>query len=224
MNAPKNGQQGQRPTNGSANSNSDVQVGCMVFAAIGFVVFLVSQCSSDTASTASTDAASAAPQAIATAIATQSLPPVEVLNRVSVRKGAADLKKAAREGLAGEMIYSQNCYDALSRHFTWSKLDTCGAFDAVASLSLEDDALEGTEKETAWLQSEAAAGRYLKAAISAGEGADEADQRLEALQARAAKARPAAPRTSSASTEASSEAAPSPSGDLGTQSSELDIR
>jgi hypothetical protein len=84
------------------------------------------------------------------------------------------------------MIYSQNCYDALGRKFTWSKLDACGAFDAEAVLAVgEDETTEGGA-ETAWFQSETAAGRFLKAAIAAGEPADEADARWSDLQARVA--------------------------------------
>lgn len=30
------------------------------------------------------------------------------------------------------MIYSQNCYDSLSRVFDWGKLDQCGGFDMLA--------------------------------------------------------------------------------------------
>lgn len=94
------------------------------------------------------------------------------------------------EGLPGEMIYSQNCYDALSRQFSWPKLDACGAFDMRAVQALGDDEATGNEKEVEWFQSETAAGRYLKAAVSAGEDADEADVRLSDLQGRIVAAQP----------------------------------
>ncbi|MEG3085632.1 hypothetical protein U1707_18480 [Sphingomonas sp. PB2P12] len=80
------------------------------------------------------------------------------------------------------MIYSQNCYDFVSRSFSWRKLDECGGFDTEASFTLGDGEPVGAEKEVAWFDTEAAAGRYLKAAIAAGLDTDSADMRLSALQ------------------------------------------
>jgi hypothetical protein len=163
--------------------------GCiwLAVAAIAVACFAIGKCSSpDTGKTASNASVpvNEAQQAIGNAIAAQQPAPVVPLSKASVSHGIAYLRLASgAEGLAGEMIYSQNCYDALSRHFSWAKLDVCGAFDADAAQSLGDSDATGYEKETAWFQSETAAGRYLKAATAAGEDADEADTRLSDLQA-----------------------------------------
>jgi hypothetical protein len=117
---------------------------------------------------------------------------------------------AKAEGLAGEMIYSQNCYDALSRHFTWSKLDQCGAFDAGAAQSLGDGAATGYDKEVAWFQSETSAGRYLKATTAAGEAADKADTRLNDLQTKVTAGHPAGFKGEQPATDVSASAEPAP--------------
>lgn len=125
------------------------------------------------------------------AVAAQTPPPVEPLSLKRVKAGQSDFKVAdAAEGLSGDMIYSQNCYDALSTEFSWSGLDTCGAFDmrAVASADDADSTLLG--KEVAYFEAEAAAGRYLAAATGAGENPDKADQRLSKLQDRIARSIP----------------------------------
>ncbi|MFS2109976.1 hypothetical protein ACCC88_09835 [Sphingomonas sp. Sphisp140] len=88
------------------------------------------------------------------------------------------------EGLSGAMIYSQNCYDALSRAFSWAKLDVCGGFDMLAVKAADNAETEGLSAEVEYFASEAAAGRYLAVATKAGEAAEDADKRLEALQRR----------------------------------------
>lgn len=126
--------------------------------------------------------------AIGNSISAQDNAPPAPLSPTSVRTGAADYRLAmAAEGLSGAMIYSQNCYDALGSDFSWAKLDSCGAFDMMTVKFLPEDAEAGLDKETAYFADETAAGRYLKAATSAGEAADDADARLAALQARTAR-------------------------------------
>jgi hypothetical protein len=88
-------------------------------------------------------------------------------------------------GVQGMMIYSQNCHEALGREFTWAKLDRCGAFDQRASLELADE----IGAEATYFEQETVAGRYLAAAVKAGEPAEQADLRLASLQARINKAR-----------------------------------
>lgn len=149
--------------------------------------------------------------AIANSVAAQPPAPVRPLDLSSAKRGMAHVSLAAREGLAGEMIYSQNCFDALSRHFSWAKLDRCGAFDAEAVAALGDAKTTGLDKEATWFDSEAAAGRYLKAAISAGQEAAAADERLAALQRRAAAHHPV--KSESAVSEPISEAAALPTAD-----------
>lgn len=141
--------------------------------------------------TAAAEATSEAQTALGTAVATQAPPPVEALSRTSVGLGATRVALATKEGLAGEMIYSQNCYDALGRQFSWRKLDQCGGFDVEASKLLGDaEGLDVTTAEAAWFGEEAAAGRYLKAATAAGESAEDADKRLAVLQAQIARRHP----------------------------------
>ncbi len=177
--------------------------GCLVL--VGFVVLIIAlvRCTPATAPDNSADTiANTAQEALATAFTSQTTPPVEPMSKASVRRGFEHLKLAMKgEGLGGEMIYSQNCYDVLSRKFSWAKLDECGAADAEAIQLLGDTDTAGLDKEAAWFENEAAAGRYLKAAIAAGQNPDAADTRLSDLQVavkradagRAAKAAKSAP-------------------------------
>jgi hypothetical protein len=103
------------------------------------------------------------------------------------------------EGLGGGRIYSENCYAALSRKFSWARLDQCGGFD-VGAVAIADDGAEGTGSDMAYFGSEAAATRYLQAAVSGGAPPGEADQRLAALQSAMARFRPT-PRPSAAGAE-----------------------
>lgn len=180
--------------------------GCLVFVAFAILVVALIRCTPATEPGNLADTATNNVQeALATAITAQTTPPVEPLSKARVRRGFEHLKLAmSGEGLAGEMIYSQNCYDMLSRKFSWAKLDECGAADAEAIQLLGDTETTGFDKEAAWFENEAAAGRYLKAAIAAGQDPDAADTRLSDLQAavrradaaraaKAAKAAPAAP-------------------------------
>lgn len=174
----------------SSNNNQ----GCWVATGlVGLVVLVLTlgQCakvsSTNTSSGASTSYNQMA-DAIGNSISAQDKAPPEPLNTKSVRTGAADYRRAtAAEGLSGAMIYSQNCYDALATDFSWAKLDSCGAFDMMTVKFMPEDTETGLDKETAYFADETAAGRYLKAAISAGEPTEEADSRLAALQAKTAR-------------------------------------
>ena len=167
--------------------------GCVV--ALGLVALVavvggLSQCGKNVGSTQSASAPSynQMADAIGNSISAQDKPPPEPLNGQSVRLGIDHFRIAMKaEGLSGAMIYSQNCYDALASDFSWRKLDTCGGFDMMTVTALPQDAQPDLEKEITYFADETAAGRYLKAATSAGEPADEADTRLSALQAKIAK-------------------------------------
>ena len=167
--------------------------GCFAWAAVVGLVLVIARCSSSTlAPTAPSSAAEVvgdAQEALVSAVSKQTPPHVEPLSLKDVRRGDARVAIAAKEDLAGEMIYSQNCYDVVGRDFSWSKLDECGAFDAAASLALGDEVPPAADKEVAWFDSEAGAGRYLKAATAAGLDSDAADQRLAELQAMVAARR-----------------------------------
>lgn len=159
--------------------------GCLVLVGFAILVIALARCTPAAAPDNSADTtANTAQEALATAITSQTTPPVEPLSKVSVRRGFDHLKLAmSGEGLGGEMIFSQNCYDVLSRRFSWAKLDECGSADAEAIQLLGDTDTAGLDKEAAWFENEAAAGRYLKAAIAAGQDPEAADARLSDLQA-----------------------------------------
>lgn len=78
---------------------------------------------------------------------------------------------------ASAVIYSKNCYAAVADTFTWTKLDRCGAFDAMAAQQLLSDGFAGTTEDAAYLESESAAQRYLSAGISHGAVAAMMDDR-----------------------------------------------
>ncbi|WP_157073560.1 hypothetical protein [Sphingomonas soli] len=110
-------------------------------------------------------------------------PTVDPLNPRSVELGVQHLRAVlGAEGISGAMIYSQNCYDALARDFSWKMLDRCGAFDMLAVKAVEGGDMSGLDSEAQYFDPEAAAGRYLAAATKAGEEAGKADVRLEALK------------------------------------------
>jgi hypothetical protein len=114
---------------------------------------------------------------------TDEVPPApQPFSRSAAKVGFRHFRLAYRlEGATGAMIYSRNCYDALERHFSWAKLDTCGAFDMAASeIVTSEDGL--SSDEASYFDSEASAGRYLALATKAGEPTPEADARLVLLQ------------------------------------------
>ncbi|MEA2885144.1 MAG: hypothetical protein QOH32_4400 [Bradyrhizobium sp.] len=166
--------------------NSGCIGAAIVIGAIFFLLLIVGKCSSNTTSnTADLSASNMAAENISSAVAAQGPPPVQPLSEPAVKEGLAQLRLAEKaESLSGAMIYSENCYDALSHQFSWSKLDSCGAADMLAVRTLPELDLSSLDSEAKYFESEAAAGRYLAAATGAGEAADEADRRLSQLQAR----------------------------------------
>jgi len=164
---------------------TDNWVGCAILAVIALGIGAVSQCSRRTGAD---NSAAFVDTNVSNGIAAQAPPPVQPLSMPAATRGIAHLRLAVTaEGFPGAMIYSQNCYDALAHHFSWAKLDTCGAFDMLAARSIADADTSALANEAGYFQSEAAAGRYLAAATAAGEAAGEADRRLSQLQARAAR-------------------------------------
>lgn len=152
-------------------------------------IFLIGQCSSPEGGTDYT-AANMVDANMGTAIAAQAPPPPAPLNAGSIQRGGAHLRLAfSAEGFSGAMIYSQNCYDALGRDFTWQRLDVCGAFDVLAARTIDGADTTALATEEIYFQSESVAGRYLAAATGAGEEAGNADQRLSDLQSRVATQR-----------------------------------
>lgn len=167
---------GQRPNPNDAR-NAGLVIGGLIVVAV-----IVGQCSSRRDS--STQAARMVDTNMGASIAAQSPPPAPAsLDTVSVNRGVAHMRLAfGAEGFSGAMIYSQNCYDALGRQFSWAQLDRCGAFDVLAARSIEATEPADLTTETDYFQSEAVAGRYLAAATGAGQEAGAADNRLANLQ------------------------------------------
>jgi hypothetical protein len=156
----------------------------------------VSKCSSTDDKGATGNASSLMDSNISAGVAAQVPPSVEPLNAASVTRGATHFGLAYRaEGWPGAMIYSQNCYDALTHKFSWAKLDTCGAFDMLAVRGIVEADATTFDGEADYFQSETAAGRYLAAVTGGGEDATEADKRLSDLQAKAGRARSPVPAT-----------------------------
>lgn len=175
-------------------NQSSLSDGCAWAAIIGVIAIIllaIGKCSGATSdNTAATDAYNATNAEMSRAIAAQTPPAPEPLNATSINRGISQLRAAvAVEGFPGAMIYSQNCYDALAREFTWARLDQCGAADMLATRSLPDADSAGLENEMSYFQSEEAARRYLAAATGAREAAAEADIRWSQIQTRVAQTR-----------------------------------
>ena len=165
--------------------------GCGLALLILGVIVATSFCSRETTPNTNTAALSGADENLA-ATTTESSPPppLQPLSASSARRGIRHFKLAkGAEGAAGELVYSQNCYDALARHFSWSKLDVCGGFDMAAADAISSD-VDATNEQSTYFDSETAAGRYLAAATKAGEPTADADRRLSALQRLIPRPRP----------------------------------
>jgi hypothetical protein len=173
--------------------------GCQVALAIGAMLmlgFAASQC--DSKNSATIDAEKPFGAASLTNQMDAIEPPAGItpLAAAQVNRGLRHLRLAfAAEGLSGAMIYSQSCYDGLSRDFSWAALDRCGAFDLQAARTAETASDDSLTSEFEYFGPETAAARYLAIATKAGETAENADLRLEALQKQVASAAP--PRSAS---------------------------
>ncbi|MEG3169192.1 hypothetical protein U1737_13445 [Sphingomonas sp. LB3N6] len=182
-------------TTPASSKTSKTGVGWLIAIVGGlFLIGNISKCSSRTSTASAADVAiSDSPiKTLNSAVAAQTPPPIEALNAAGASIGFANMRKAvSAEGLSGAMIYSQNCYDALSRAFSWRRLDVCGAAYLKAIASVPEDDITAMSREIAYFQSEVAAARYLGAVTGAGASAAEADERIAAMQARLPAAKPA---------------------------------
>lgn len=178
---------GPIPAKGTAGG--DPSAGCFGAALVAGIIFLfvaTRGCSNGNDSSPQA-AANLMSSNISAAVAAQPARTVEPVDVAAAARGFAHLRLAMRaEGFPGAMIYSQNCYDALSRTFSWSGLDRCGGFDMLTARAADDADLSSFPAESGYFAGEAAAGRYLAAATGAGEETGEADARLETLRKRAA--------------------------------------
>lgn len=160
--------------------------GCWIAVAIGGLLALgsaLSQCDSTKSTTIDAEKPFGAASLTNQIEAIEPPAAVEPLAPAQVTRGLRHLRLAyAAEGLSGAMIYSQSCYDGLSRNFTWEALDRCGAFDLQAVRTAEAAPGDGLSTELEYFGPETAAARYLAIANKAGETAENSDLRLEALQ------------------------------------------
>lgn len=198
--------------------------GCLALIAVGGLVLVVGMCSSSKDKPVQSFASPTLSNQIER-MAPPEPAPIAPLDNGAIGKGKQHLRLAlAAEGLSGAMIYSQNCYDSLSRSFSWNKLDQCGGFDLLAVKAADSADTEGLTAEVSYFGEEEAAGRYLAVATKAGEPAEEADKRLADLQqltakmaapAPAPKATPTAEATPSDENGAEEEEAPANEGEEG---------
>lgn len=184
--------------------------GCQAALVIGLIVlFVIALKSCDTKPTATIDVEQPFGAAALGNQIDAVEPParVEPLAPLQVRHGLRHLGLViAAEGLPGAMIYSQSCYDGVSQGFSWAALDRCGGFDLQAVRLAEQSLETDLPSELAYFEPETAAARYLALAVKAGESAESADLRLEALQKQIASARlPAATASNSDSGESDSD-------------------
>ncbi len=172
-------------TRAGASKPNKGSAGWGIAAVIVITLIAIAQCSPAPKSEQQRAAANFTSQT-SEAIASAAPPAVEPLATLSIKAAAKDFKAVySAEGLAGAMIFSQNCFEGLAHEFSWARLDECGAFDAMAVQKLDADPTSSSS-EAAYFDQETAAGRYLAAVTSAGEAADAADQRLEELQTKSA--------------------------------------
>jgi len=186
------------------------QVGCGLAILIVIILGATALCSKDTNQTVTgTGTTDNAVGLMGNSASESPPPPLQPFSRKAAKIGIRHFRLAYRlEGATGAMIYSRNCYDALERHFSWAKLDICGAFDMAAAGIVGGDEGESSG-EASYFDSEAAAGRYLASATKAGEQASEADQRLALLQ-RATPKPKVTEQTATASTGLSTDPAQAP--------------
>lgn len=169
------------------NAGKTDNTGCVILgvAILSIALVALGQCSSKSTGNVSESAAAQVTQNLSSAVAAQTPSPVQPLSRQRVKEGLANYRMVYQaEGLIGAKVFSQNCYDALSKSFSWGKLDLCGAFDAATATAVSDDDATAHADEASFFDPEVAAQRYLAAATGAGEQADEADNRWSAVQAR----------------------------------------
>jgi hypothetical protein len=155
-------------------------------AAVIGVILLIGYCAGRRPASTSSDYQSSTTPMGATTSGNMAAPAqvqYEELRPGSVQRGQAHLRLASQnEGLTGARIYSENCYAALTRSFSWARLDQCGAADLAAARLAASAPPAASAADIAHFEPETAAGRYLRAATGAGATAEVADQRLSALQ------------------------------------------
>lgn len=183
----------RRTTPGKSTGSGNGMVWIIFIGIAVTIIASVSKCSPGTSTRTAAEIATSNPtiKSLNSAVAAQTIPAIQPLNAAGIATGISNMRTSiAAEGFSGAMIYSQNCYDALSHNFGWRLLDICGAADLKAVASMPEYETSGASKESAYFQSEVAAARYLGAATGAGAPAAEADERFAAMQSRVSPAKP----------------------------------
>lgn len=177
------------PGDAPANQTGWILAGLAIVALIG-----IGQCSSNQ-SAAALNTTEVVGNEVASVVETEPstsptpAAPAALDGKAVARAGRTFQTVQQGEGFPGAMIFSQNCYAALSGEFSWAKLDGCGGFDAAATLAMDQDSGDAGTNELSYFDSEAAAGRYLEAVTAAGETVDNADLRWSTLTAKAVRPR-----------------------------------
>lgn len=167
-----------RPSGGPVESN----VSAGLFWTIGGIVSLVLLASTCDSETDSFQTPTSEP---AVAGSGEVVPPLPVSpptpSPPSVSRAASHVRLALdSEGFPGAMIYSQNCFGSIERHFSWSKLDQCTAFDTLIGLAASEEGLIGAE--AAYFNEAAAQQRFAAAAQKSGAASESFPTHLEAIQ------------------------------------------
>lgn len=172
-----------KPASGKTGQDNQ---GCQAAFAIGFFVLLIfalSQCDNKPAATIDAEKPFGVSSLNNQVEAMEPPAKIEPIAPVQVKRGLRHLGiVVTAEGLPGAMIYSQSCYDGVSHAFSWPALDRCGGFDLQAVKLAQQSSEIDLSNEIEYFGPETAAARYLALAVKAGESAESADLRLEALQ------------------------------------------
>lgn len=177
------------------SSSADKNFGCILaaFVGIGLLTWIANSGNFGNTSAGNSSEASSSAKLEATdaAVATPPLP----LDLSAARHGTAQFKMVAAEHVPGSSeIFSRNCYEALGKPFNWHQLDRCGGYDALAVRWTEMNEDSAGDDDLSYFQSETAATRYTRAALTGGLKVEEADQRWSEIQKIAAKSRLAFPK------------------------------
>lgn len=162
---------------GQDKSISSAQVwGSIIAIVLGIAV--LSTCSQKSSTSGQSSQFAAFPTVAPSANTPEPPTPMTELASVDLRQGQTMFTKIADVAdPASAAIYSRNCYAALADKFTWTKLDRCGTFDAMAAQVAMSEEFGGSAADASYLESESAAQRYLAAGTAHGGVASVMDDR-----------------------------------------------
>ncbi|MFL6546495.1 MAG: hypothetical protein ACJ8LM_15135 [Candidatus Udaeobacter sp.] len=164
------------------------QFGCLAagILGVGFLLWAVGQ--KDAGTSALNSASAYDGNLSTTAEATASPQPPAPLDVRAARRAFGQFRMVAAAHVPGSSeIFSQNCYEGLTKPISWYELDRCGAYDALAVRWVQENDSTAGNDDLTYFQSETAATRYLQEATRGGLLADQADTRWATLQSMALK-------------------------------------